>query len=66
MVTRIDIRDNHNPPQPWAGSSEYSGCATITRADERAFLRKPSLYYLDIRTRTATHAAVAHPRGPHL
>jgi hypothetical protein len=66
VVARIDTRDNHVPTMPWPGSSSYSGCASIPRADERAFLRRPSLYYLDVRTQTATHAAVAHPRGPRL
>jgi hypothetical protein len=64
VVATIDIRDNHVPPLPWPGSSSYSGCAFITRATERAFLREPGLYYLDVRTQTARHAAVAHPRGP--
>ena len=66
VVTRIDLRDNHVPTMPWSGGSSYSGCAFIVRADERAFLRRPRLYYLDVRTQTARHAAVAHPRGPHL
>jgi hypothetical protein len=66
VVATIDIRDNHVPPLPWPGSSSYSGCAFITRATERAFLREPGLYYLDVRTQTARHAAVAHPRGPRL
>jgi hypothetical protein len=66
IVATIDTRDNHVPTMKWPGSGGYSGCAFITRADERAFLRKPSLYYLDVRTQTARHAAVAHPRGPHL
>ena len=50
----------------WPGSGFYSGCAFILRADERAFLRQPGLYYLEVRTQTARHAAVARPRGPHL
>jgi len=66
IVARIDIRDNHVPTMPWPGSASYSGCVFISRADERAFLRQPRLYYLDVRTQTARHAAVAHPRGPHL
>jgi hypothetical protein len=66
VVATIDTRDNHVPTMPWPGSSSYSGCAFIARADERAFLRRPGLYYLDVRTQTARHAAVAHPRGPHL
>jgi hypothetical protein len=66
VVVAIDTRDNHVPTLPWPGSSSYSGCASVARADERAFLRRPGLYYLDVRTQTARHAAVAHPRGPHL
>jgi hypothetical protein len=66
VVTRIDVRDNHTPTQPWQGSGGYSGCATIPRTDERAFLRRPSLYYLDVRTQTALHAARARLRGPRL
>jgi hypothetical protein len=66
IVTTIDTRDNHIPTMPWPGSSSYSGCALISRADERAFLRRPGLYYLDVRTQTTRHAAIAHPRGPHL
>ena len=66
VVTRIDVRDNHVPTQPWQGSGSYSGCATIARADELAFLRRPSLYYLDVRTQTALHAARARLHGPHL
>jgi hypothetical protein len=65
-VATIDTRDNHIPTMPWPGSASYSGCDLISRADARAFLRRPSLYYLDVRTQTARHAAVAHPRGPHL
>jgi len=66
VVATIDTRDNHIPTMPWPGSASYSGCALISRADERAFLRQPRLYYLDVRTQTARHAAVARPRGPHL
>jgi hypothetical protein len=66
LVATIDIRDNHVPPAPWVGSGYYSGCAFIPPADERAFLRQPGLYYLDVRTEAARHACVAHPRGPHL
>jgi hypothetical protein len=66
VVATIDTRDNHVPTMPWPGSGSYSGCVFILRADERAFLRQPGLYYLDVRTQTARHAAVAHPRGPHL
>ncbi|HEX6699121.1 MAG TPA: hypothetical protein VF101_00160 [Gaiellaceae bacterium] len=66
IVATIDTRDNHIPTMPWSGSGSYSGCTPISRADERAFLRRPALYYLDVRTQTARHAAVAHPRGPHL
>ena len=66
VVATIDIRDNHVPTMPWPGGGSYSGCALISRADERAFLRRPGLYYLDVRTQAARHAAVAHPRGPHL
>src|SRR5437870_2121074 len=51
---------------PWSAGSSYTGCAFIVRPDELAFLRRPRLYYLDVRTQTARHAAVAHPRGPHL
>jgi hypothetical protein len=65
-VARWYLGDNHVPPQPWPGSAHYSGCAGISRADQRAFLRRPRLYYVDIRTRRATHAAVAHPHGPRL
>jgi len=65
-VVSIDTRDNRVPPMPWTGSGGYSGCASISRADERAFLRRPGLYYLDVRTQTSRHAAVAHPRGPRL
>ena len=66
IVVTIDTRDNHVPTMPWPGSGSYSGCAFILRADEHAFLRQPGLYYLDVRTQTARHAAVARPRGPHL
>jgi hypothetical protein len=66
VVATIDTRDNHIPTMPWPGSRSYSGCAFISPADERAFLRRPRLYYLDVRTQTARHAAVAHSRGPHL
>lgn len=66
VVAKIDTRDNHVPTMPWRGGGGYSGCIAMPRADERAFLRHPGLYYLDVRTQTATHAAVAHPRGPHL
>ena len=66
VVATIDLRDNHVPTIPWPGSGYYSGCAFISRTDERAFLRQPGLYYLDLRTQTARHAAVAYPRGPHL
>jgi len=66
VVTRIDTRDNHVPTQPWVGSGSWSGCAAIPRADAPAFLRRPSLYYLDVRTRTALHAARAVPHGPRL
>jgi hypothetical protein len=60
------LGDNHVPPQPWPGSAHYSGCASISRADQRAFLRRPRLYYVDIRTKRATHAAIAHLHGPRL
>lgn len=66
VVATIDTRDNHVPTMPWHGGGGYSGCVAISRADERAFLRRPSLFYLDVRTTTARHAAVAHPRGPRL
>jgi hypothetical protein len=66
VVATIDVRDNHVPTMPWPGGASYSGCAFIPRADERAFLRRPRLYYLDVRTQTARHAAAAHPHGPHL
>lgn len=66
IVATIDTRDNHVPPFPWHGSGGYSGCVAISRLDERAFLRKPSLFYLDVRTTGARHAAVAHLRGPRL
>ena len=66
VVAHFYLGDNHVPPQPWPGSAHYSGCDTISRADQRAFLRRPRLYYLDISTKTARHAAIAHPRGPRI
>ncbi len=66
VVVKVWIGDNHVPPQPWSGSGYYSGCAFIPRADERAFLHHPRRYYLDVRTQTARHAAVAYPHGPRL
>jgi hypothetical protein len=66
VVAKFSMRDAHVPPWPWPGAGTYSGCAGIPRADERAFLRRPRLYYLDIRTRTAAHAAIARPHGPRL
>ena len=66
VVAHFSLRDNHVPPQPWPGSAHFSGCDIISRSDERAFLSRPRLYYLDIRTRLARHAAIAHPHGPPL
>ena len=66
VVATIDARDTHVPTIPWPGSGSYSGCALISGADKRAFLRRPGLYYLNVRTQTARRAAVAHPRAPHL
>jgi hypothetical protein len=66
VVSKLYLGNNQIPPQPWRGSSHYSGCDAMPRADERAFLRRPRLYYLDIRTRRATHAAMARPHGPPL
>ena len=49
---------------------------TLTHLLEQRYLRRddasglysigPRLYYLDIRTRLARHAAIAHPHGPPL
>ena len=66
VVAKFYLGDNHVPPQPWPGSGSYSGCDSISRADQRAFIRQPHLYYLDVRTTTARHAAIAHPHGPRL
>jgi len=66
VVAHFSLRDNHVPPQPWPGSAHFSGCDTISRTDQRAFLRRPRLFYLDLRTQTARHAAIAHPHGPPL
>ena len=66
VVAHFSLRDNHVPPQPWPRSGHFSGCDIISRSDERAFLSRPRFYYLDIRTRLARHAAIAHPHGPPL